>query len=100
MLKLILAVIAMMLASYVPRAIPLVFMRKEIKSVFLKSVLAYMPYAVLAALTFPSIFYSTGNVTSAIIGTAVALFMSVFKINLAVVAVVCVGVVFGLGFVF
>ena len=99
MLNFILTIIIMMLASYLPRVIPLVFVRKEIKSVFLKSVLAYMPYAVLASLTFPSIFYSTGNLITASIGTVVALLMSVFKVNMAIVAVVCVALVYGLGFV-
>ena len=59
-----------------------------------------MPYAVLAALTFPAIFYATGNLYTAIIGTVVALALSFFKVNMALVAVVCVGVVFGFSFVF
>ncbi len=100
MLNFIFTIIIMMLASYLPRVIPLVFVRKEIKSVFFKSVLAYMPYAVLASLTFPSIFYSTDSVITAGIGTTVALVLSIFKVNMAIVAVICVSVVFALGFVF
>ena len=94
-----LSIIIMAVASYLPRVIPLVFCRKPIKSVFFKSVLGYMPYAVLACLTFPAIFYSTGNVTVGIIATCVALGMSYFRVNLAIVAVVCVLTVFGLGFI-
>ena len=99
MVNFILTIIVMMLASYLPRVVPLVFVRKEIKNIFIKSVLAYMPYAVLASLTFPSILYSTGNIITASVGTAVALLLSVFKVNMALVAVVCVGVVYGLGFI-
>ena len=95
----ILTIVIMMLASYLPRVIPLVFVRKEIKGRFLKSVLAYMPYAVLASLTFPSILYSTDCILTASIGTAVALLLSTFKVNMALVAVICVCVVYGLGFV-
>ena len=95
----VLCIIAMALASYIPRVIPLVFCRKPIKSVFFKSVLTYIPYAVLACLTFPAIFYSTGSLATGLIGTAVALVMSYFKVNLAIVAVVCVAIVFGFGFI-
>ena len=90
----------MALASFLPRMVPLVFCRKKVKSSFLKSFLYYMPYAVLSALTFPAILASTGNVWTATIGTALALIMSYFKVNLAIVAVVCTLVVFGFGFVF
>ncbi len=98
-MNLVLSVIIMALASYLPRVIPLVFCRKPITSVFFKSLLFYMPYAVLACLTFPSIFYSTNSIITASVGTGIALVMSYFKVNLAIVAVVCVAVVFGLGFV-
>lgn len=96
----IICVIIMALASFLPRMVPLVFCRKKVKSSFLKSFLYYMPYAVLSALTFPAILASTGNVWTATIGTALALIMSYYKINLAIVAVVCTLVVFGFGFVF
>ncbi len=97
---LMLACLVMALASYIPRAIPLIFCRKKITSIFWKSFLFYMPFAVLSALTFPAIFYATGNIYTAIIGTAVALILSFFKVNMAIVAVVSVAVVFGFGFVF
>ncbi|MBE5756662.1 MAG: AzlD domain-containing protein [Clostridiales bacterium] len=88
------------LASYIPRFVPLVIFRKRIKSKFICSLLFYIPYAVLAGLTFPSILYSTGNIYTAIIGTAVALGLSFFKVNMALVALICVLTVFGLGFLF
>ena len=100
MLNAFLCALMMALASYIPRAVPLIFCRKKIKSRFLKSFLFYMPYAVLSALTFPSIFYSTGNIYSALIGTVIAIGISFVKPNIALVATVCVAVVFGLNFVF
>ena len=99
-LDLVWCVVIMALASYIPRAVPLIFCKKKITSKFLKSFLCYMPYAVLSALTFPSILYSTCDIYTAIIGTVVALGLSFFKVNMALVAVICVAVVFGLGFVF
>ena len=96
----ILSVVVMALASYIPRFIPITFLKKKIKSHYIQSFLFYMPYAVLAALTVPAIFYATGNIYTAIIGTAIALVLSFFKVNLAIVAVVCVAAVFGFSFLF
>lgn len=96
----LLATFVMALASYIPRVIPLVFVRGKVKSRLLKSFLFYMPYAVLSSLTFPAIFYSTGSVETAAIGTAVALALAFFKVNMAVVAVIAVAVVFGFGYIF
>ncbi len=93
------SVLVMIVASYLPRFIPLVFCRKKVKSVFLRSFLFYMPYAVLAGLTFPAIFYATDNVIVSAIGTAVALILSFFRCNMALVAVICVALVFGLSYV-
>ena len=95
----IISVVIMALASYLPRFIPITFLKEKIKSKYIQSFLYYMPYAVLAALTFPAIFFATGNIYTAMIGTAIALVLSFFKVNLAIVAVVCVAAVFGFGFI-
>lgn len=47
--------------TYLIRMLPLTVFRKEIKSVFIKSFLHYVPYAVLAAMTIPGVLYSTDN---------------------------------------
>lgn len=82
----VIAVILMALVTYIPRVLPVAIFRKQIKSVYLKSFLGYVPYAVLGALTFPDIFYSTGNVKTALCGTAVALFLAFREKSLVVVA--------------
>lgn len=87
MLKPFIAVLLMALVTYLPRVLPLVLFRKEIKSTFIKSFLKYVPYAVLGALTFPDIIYSTGNYKTAIIGTMVALFLAFREKSLVIVAV-------------
>ena len=76
----------MALVTYIIRMIPLVFFRKKIKSKYIRSVLYYVPYAVLSAMTFPYIFYSTGNFITALIGTVVAVVASLAKRSLIVVA--------------
>lgn len=51
----------MSLITYAIRAIPLVFINKKITNPTIQSFLDYIPYTVLAAMTFPDIFYSTGH---------------------------------------
>lgn len=72
--------------TYLIRMIPFTFFRKKIKSRFFRSFLYYIPYAVLSAMTLPAIFYSTGNIGTAIIGTAVAVVLAFFNTPLIAVA--------------
>ena len=73
--------------TYLVRMVPFTAFRKQIKSRFIKSLLYYLPYAVLAAMTIPAIFYSTGNIYTAIVGTAVAIILAYFNKPLIVVAI-------------
>ena len=85
--RLALYVAVMAVATYLIRMIPFTLFRKEIKSTFFRSFLAYVPYAVLGAMTFPSIFYATSSLPSAIAGTVVALALAFFRRSLLTVAV-------------
>ena len=77
----------MALVTYLIRMIPFTLFRKEIRSTFFRSFLAYVPYAVLGAMTFPSIFFATASRPSAIAGTVVALILAFFRRSLLTVAV-------------
>ncbi len=81
----------MALVTYLIRMIPFTVFRKKIKSRFLQSFLYYIPYAVLTAMTIPAIFYSTGDLITAVIGTAAALILAYFGAPLIVVAVAAAG---------
>ncbi len=83
--------------TYLIRMLPFAFFRKKISSVFIKSFLHYIPYAVLSAMTIPSIFYSTGSFITAAAGTAVALVLSYFDFPLIVVALSASAAAFGTG---
>lgn len=85
--------------TYLIRMIPFAFFRHKIKSTYLKSVLFYIPYAVLSAMTFPYIFYSTGNFYTALIGTAVAIIASACKRSLLTVAILSCLAVLIFGFI-
>lgn len=72
--------------TYLIRMIPFTFFRKKIKNTFVRSLLYYIPYAVLTAMTIPAIFESTGNLYTAISGTVTALVLAFFNLPLIVVA--------------
>ena len=94
------AVLIMSLVTYIPRALPIAFFRKKIKNQFINSFLFYVPYAVLACMTFPGIFFFTSNIYIALLGTITAMALAFFKQKLFVVTIVSVLVVFGLEFIF
>lgn len=85
-MSIILYIAVMALVTYFVRVVPLTVFRRRIKSTFLKSFLYYIPYAILSAMTFPAIFYSTGNTVTAAVGTAAALVLAYFDLPLIVVA--------------
>ena len=80
--------------TYLIRMLPLVLVKKKINNKYLLSFLYYIPYAVLSAMTFPGIFYATGSVVSAVIGTVVALILAYLKRSMVTVAAVSCAVVF------
>ncbi len=86
--------------TYLIRMLPLTFFRKKLNNVFIKSFLYYVPYAVLAAMTFPDILYSTGNSATALCGLAIALLLAWKKKSLLVVALAACAVVYGAQFIF
>lgn len=86
MYKILISIAVMALITYLIRVLPIAVFHREIKSVFLRSFLYYVPYAVLAALTFPAIFNATGNKLTSFAGTVVALILAYFDLGLVVVA--------------
>ena len=66
----------MAVVTYLIRMLPLTVFRKEIKSRFVQSFLTYIPYAVLGAMTFPDVMYSTGNIWTAAAGVVVAVILA------------------------
>ncbi|MDC7288940.1 AzlD domain-containing protein [Blautia schinkii] len=80
--------------TYLIRMLPLVLSRKEITSPFIKSFLYYVPYACLAAMTFPAILSATASVVSAAVGFAVALIAAYKEKSLLTVALMACTAVF------
>lgn len=72
--------------TYLVRVIPFTAFRKKIKSEFFRSFLYYIPYAVLSAMTIPAIFYSTGDMPTAVVGTIIALITAYMGLPLILVS--------------
>lgn len=82
----LLAVLVMSVVTYLPRVVPIAIFNKRIESKYIKSFLFYIPFAVLGAMTFPNVFFSTSEMISAVIGTGVALILAYFEKGLMTVA--------------
>lgn len=90
-MSIVVYIAVMAIVTYLIRMLPLTLFRSKIKSKFLRSFLKYIPYTVLSAMTFPAIFYSTGNVITATVGTVAALITAFFGLPLIVVAAAAAG---------
>lgn len=61
--------------TYLLRAAPILIFQKKIENTVIQSFLFYVPYAVLAAMTFPAILESTRSGFSAAAGLLIALIL-------------------------
>lgn len=93
----ILYIAVMAVTTYLIRVIPFTVFTKKIRSRFVRSLLYYIPYAVLSAMTFPAIFYSTGEVLPAAIATAVALITAFCDLPMIIVALAAAASAFAAG---
>ncbi len=76
----------MFAVTYLIRVLPLTIIRGKIKNRYIRSFLAYIPYTVLGAMTFPAVFYAVGNTSAAVAGAAAALIAAFFGRGLCTVA--------------
>jgi len=82
---LMLAVMA--LTTYAIRVTPMAIFHRKLENRWFKDFMFYIPFCVLAAMTFPDVIYSTKSLTSGIVATVVALIMSWRKRDLLTVAI-------------
>lgn len=80
--------------TYLIRMLPMALSRKEITSPFIKSFLYYVPYACLAAMTFPAVLSATASVISAAVGFGVAMIVAYREKSLLTVALFACAAVF------
>lgn len=72
--------------TYLIRMLPITLYQKEIKSIYIKSFLFYVPYAVLGSMTFPAIFSATGSVLPSVMGCIIACYFAYQEKSLLQVA--------------
>lgn len=80
--------------TYLIRMLPLALSKKEITNTYIKSFLYYVPYACLAAMTFPAILHATASMYSAIAGLIVAVIAAYKGKSLLTVALLACAAVF------
>ena len=85
-LYLLIGIAIMAIITYMIRVTTMVIFRKKINNTYIKSFLYYVPYTVLAAMTFPAIFSSTSSQIAAAAGCIVAILLAYFKKGLLAVA--------------
>ena len=83
----------MAVVTYLIRMLPMTLFRRPIRSRFMQGFLTYIPYAVLGAMTFPDVMYSTGDMRTAAVGVVVAVVLawrgkSLLTVSLAACAAV------------
>ena len=66
----------MAVVPYLIRMLPMTLFRRPIRSRFMQGFLTYIPYAVLGAMTFPDVMYSTGDMRTAAVGVVVAVVLA------------------------
>ena len=85
----------MAIVTYLIRTLPLTLVRREIKNVYIRSFLYYVPYVTLSVMTFPSMMDATNSQWSGLAALVVGLVLawrgaSLFKVAVAACPVVYV----------
>lgn len=77
--------------TYLIRMVPLAVFKRKLENERVQSFLYYIPYAVLGAMTFPEILFSTGSIWSAAVGLVIAVVLAYFEKGLLTVAIFACG---------
>ena len=83
----------MAIVTYMIRVIPLTLIRKQIKNVYLKSFLYYVPYVTLSVMTFPAIIHATESIYSGLAALIIGALVAWKGFDLFKTAVTCCTVV-------
>ena len=84
----------MAIVTYLIRVLPLTLVRREIKNVYIRSFLYYVPYVTLSVMTFPSMMDATGSQWSGLAARVVGIALAWKGASLFKVAIACCAVVY------
>ncbi|MBQ2696963.1 MAG: AzlD domain-containing protein [Clostridia bacterium] len=79
-------ILIMAVVTYLIRALPFTLCRNKVKSPFLQYFFAYIPYAVLAAMTLPHMLFEGKNPLCAAFALVAAILLALCKRSLITVA--------------
>ena len=79
----------MALVTYLIRTLPLTLVRREIKNVYVRSFLYYVPYVTLTVMTFPAILDATRSPWAGLAALGVGMILAWKGASLLKVAVAC-----------
>ena len=82
-------ILVMACVTYLIRILPLVLIRREIKSPLIRSFLYYVPYVTLAVMTVPAIIRATNSPIAGFTALIVGIILSALGKSMFTVAVVC-----------
>ncbi len=74
-------------STYLIRALPFALMREKLKNRRVRAFFHYIPYAVLAAMTVPSVFTATTFPLAAVAGFAVSVLVALRNKSMTVAAI-------------
>ena len=84
----------MAIVTYMIRVLTLTLVRREIKNVYIRSFLYYVPYVTLSVMTFPSMMDATGSQWSGLAALVVGIALAWKGASLFKVAIACCAVVY------
>lgn len=84
----------MAIVTYLIRTLPLTLVRREIKNVYIRSFLYYVPYVTLSVMTFPSMMDATNSQWSGLAALIAGIVLAWRGASLFKVAVACCTVVY------
>ena len=84
----------MAIVTYLIRVLPLTLVRREIKNVYIRSFLYYVPDVTLSVMTFPSMMDATGSQWSGLAALVVGIALAWKGASLFKVAIACCAVVY------
>lgn len=85
----VLYILLAIIATNLIRVVPMVLIKGEIKNVFLRGFLYYVPYVTLAVMTFPDMIQTTLTPLSGIVSLCIGIIAAWYGMGLFPVAIIC-----------
>lgn len=92
--EIIICILLAIITTNLIRVLPMTLIRSQIRNVFLRSFLYYVPYVTLAVMTFPAIVETTLSPVSGMVALAVGIVAAWRGAGLFPVAVICCAITY------